>query len=180
MSSSTPDTAFTQKPSHIALKNGSIVCSGRPRAKPSIRTSIATLAPTRNASPTVCRIRMIGKAQSDPSRIQMLSPVRSIQSVYSNIGVTGTVGILAWWLQDQRSYGGTDVYGQASSGAPFCLGVSLGERRGHCADARREGGVHRNRDREQQHPDRRRHRAHLHLPLVDQRGARDDCGDADE
>ena len=45
---------------------------------------------------------MIGKAQSDPSRIQRLSPVRSIQSVYSNIAVAETRGILACRLQDHR------------------------------------------------------------------------------
>src|SRR5688572_2433569 len=91
MSSSTPDTALTQKPSHIALKNGSIACSGRPRAKPSIRTSSATLAPTRNASPTVCRIRMIGKAPrplaNPDAEPGPLDPVGIL-----NISVAGTEG----------------------------------------------------------------------------------------
>src|SRR5687768_1512750 len=47
---------------------------------PSARMSMATLAPTRNASPTVCRMRTNGNAQSVvASRIQTLTDEPSIQ-----------------------------------------------------------------------------------------------------
>src|SRR5688572_8634386 len=60
-----------------------------------MRTSMATLAPTRNARPTVWRIRTKGKTQSDgDSRSQVLNAVDSIQANTGSIAADVTPGLL--------------------------------------------------------------------------------------
>src|SRR5262249_1542336 len=59
----TPEAALIQNPAHIHGKSFFIGASGMLLATPRIRRSIATLTPTRNARPTVCRNSTVGYAQ---------------------------------------------------------------------------------------------------------------------
>src|SRR5678816_109489 len=81
MSSSTPETALVQNPTHITMKYRSIDAYGTPRPRPSARTLHATFEPTKNARPTVCRIRTKGNTHSEgDSRSHVLNVVASSQA----------------------------------------------------------------------------------------------------
>jgi hypothetical protein len=80
MSSTTPETKFSQKPNHMTPKNRFISWIGMPGATPRMRSASAALIPATSPMPTVWHERIAGNANIEgDSRTQVLNAVASSQ-----------------------------------------------------------------------------------------------------